>query len=310
MSRLQFWIAPMVFLGISALSEAYARDNPWALFKSPAEGPPRAFGDYSAGCVQGARPLPLNGDGYQVMHPNRRRYFGHPDLVSFIETLGHAVKDGGLSIILVGDLSQPRGGRATGGHASHETGLDVDLWYWYPKAAETRLLTQTERERTKARSILDAKTASVQRKRLGYVLKVLRLTAEDKRVERIFVHPIIKRDLCKQTEKDRDWLKKIRPWHGHDDHFHVRLSCPQDSADCTPQSAVPAGDGCDQLEWWFSDRTSDDRGQALKAYQTKVVSEPKLPPQCYQMLKVDKQDSNRSTKKTPARESNSSGTGI
>jgi penicillin-insensitive murein endopeptidase len=261
-----------------------ARDNPWQRVKTPATGTPRAIGDYSAGCVQGAQALPLSGDGFEVMHPSRLRYFGHPQLVDFIETLGRNVRTQGLEVLLVGDLSQPRGGRAPGGHASHQTGLDVDLWYWHPKPLATGPDFGEQRERLHARSVLDPKTSSIQAEWSAHVAKLLELAASDQRVERIFVHPIIKRELCKHAAKEHDWLGKIRPWYGHDDHFHVRLACPADSPDCMAQAAVKAGDGCEEVPWWFSPEAQAGRDEGQKRYQSKVAHVPTLPAQCKGVL--------------------------
>jgi penicillin-insensitive murein endopeptidase len=195
----------------------------------PSSGAPEAIGDYSAGCVQGASALPLDGAGYQVMHPSRKRYFGHPALVGFLQTLGTQMAAAG-HVFLIGDLSQPRGGRASGGHASHQSGLDVDIWFWHPKAAKERALTEKEREDTKARSVLDGKNGVVRKQWAAQVRAMLHFAADDARVERLFVHPIIKRELCANEDADpakRAWLRKVRPWYGHDDHVHVRLACPE-----------------------------------------------------------------------------------
>jgi penicillin-insensitive murein endopeptidase len=55
---------------------------------------------------------------------------------------------------------------------------------------------------------------------------------------------------------DREWLRKLRPWWGHDEHFHVRLSCPGDSPDCERQKSMPEGDGCgEELESWSAKPT-------------------------------------------------------
>ena len=43
----------------------------------------------SNGCIVGAQELPLQSDTYQVMRTDQRRYFGHPDLVLFIQRLGN-----------------------------------------------------------------------------------------------------------------------------------------------------------------------------------------------------------------------------
>jgi penicillin-insensitive murein endopeptidase len=73
------------------------------------------------------------------------------------------------------------------------------------------------------------------------------------KVARIFVHPGIKQALC-QAGADRGWLRKVRPWWGHDSHFHVRLRCPPGEPLCRDQDPAPPGDGCGQeLSWWLSD---------------------------------------------------------
>ena len=282
---LRVCVLGVLVLGVAGLAAAEAALTPWQTVKTPSGGPARSIGDYSAGCVAGAQALPLDGEGYQVMHPSRVRYFGHPELISFIQTLGRAVHAAGLGPVMVGDLSQPRGGRASGGHASHQTGLDVDLWFWLPKQAEGRALTTAERERIKARTVVDGKAGAIKRESASRVAQMLRFTATDPHVARVFVHPIIKRELCANTTGDRVWLTKIRPWYGHDDHFHVRLACPADSTDCSRQAPVPAGDGCgEELAWWFSDEARADREDARKKYQAKVVRGPRVPAQCYALI--------------------------
>jgi penicillin-insensitive murein DD-endopeptidase len=285
MPNCRMFLLVVVLLTATGLAFADSKNNPWEKVKTPSEGAPQAIGDYSAGCLQGARALPLDGEGYQVMHPSRRRYYGHPELIDFLTKLGKAVHEKGLGVILLGDLSQPRGGQASGGHASHETGLDVDVWYWHPKKSEKRALTSNERETIKAPSILDGKASSIKGPWSATVLQLLRLTAEDPRVERVFVHPIIKRELCEQTNENRAWLGKIRPWYGHDDHFHVRLTCPDESPDCIKQAKIPAGDGCDELDWWFSDESSQDREKGRDRYQSKVTGGRKMPAKCFELLK-------------------------
>jgi len=89
-------------------------------------------------------------------------------------------------------------------------------------------------------------------------------------VDRIFVNPVIKRALC-ATQTQRDWLAKVRPWWGHDEHFHIRLACPSGAAECEPQPAVPPGDGCDaDLDRWV-----EEIRQA--AISPRVLPKPKPP---------------------------------
>jgi penicillin-insensitive murein DD-endopeptidase len=183
---------------------------------------------------------------------------------------------------MVGDLSQPRGGPAPGGHSSHQTGLDVDLWFWMPDAAGKRTLTRDERESIQARSVLDGgKTKGIRAQWSARVLTMLHKTADDGRVERIFVNPVIKRDACKSETGDRTWLRK---WYGHDDHFHVRLECPDGATDCTRQTPTPRGDGCAELDWWFGPEANEDRKKGQATYQAKVGKAPGMPAECTALL--------------------------
>ena len=259
-------------------------DNPWPQFRQPAKGPARSIGDYSAGCLQGAEVLPLDGAGYQVMRPSRRRYYGHPALVDYIQTLGKRIHESKLGVLLIGDMSQPRGGRAASGHASHQTGLDVDVWYVHPERARVAPLALSAREELAAESVLDATAESLRPRWRKHVQRVLELAVSDERVDRVFVHPAIKRTLCELPTEQRGWLQKVRPWHGHDDHFHARLSCVPSDSMCLPQAPLPAGDGCDKLAWWFDAKAQQERKEARKDYQ-KTVSEGRgWPAECEALL--------------------------
>jgi penicillin-insensitive murein endopeptidase len=287
----------IVLLSFAGVALALPAENPWPRFKTPVAGAPRSIGDYSAGCIQGAAPLPLDGPGYQVMHPSRLRYFGHPSLVDYITKLGAGVRKQKLGVVLVGDLSQPRGGRATGGHSSHQSGLDVDVWFWFPKEARRGPLSMEARETTSARSVLAQGVIRPSSK--AYVTGLLRLAVDDARVDRVFVNPIIKRELCTTAAaagEDRAWLRKLRPWHGHDDHFHARLACPTDSTECKAQAQLPQGDGCDQLDWWFDEKAQAERKKAQAEYQHNVVQGKGWPAQCEQLLS----DPEASTQEAPA----------
>ena len=271
---------------LAAPSAKSSRANPWHAVRTPAKGEPRSIGGYSAGCLQGGRALPLDGDGYHVMHPQRRRNFGHPLLVSFVRELGKHVSAAGLGEILVGDLGQPRGGPQPDGHSSHQTGLDVDIWFWAPDGSQPPVMSDADRTKLQARSVVDGKTATLNDDWSPRMGEILELAANDARVERMFVHPVIKRALCAKVQGDRAWLGKLRPWYGHDDHFHVRLACPPDSPDCRPQAPPPAGDGCAELEWWFSPEAKHDRNQGLQKYRDKVASMPRMPEQCAALLET------------------------
>ena len=105
---------------------------------------PRAIGYYAKGCQAGAEALPINGPAWQVMRLSRNRNWGQPGTVSLIERLATEAKaNDGWNGLLVGDISMPRGGPMPSGHASHQVGLDADIWL---TPMPDRTLTRKERE--------------------------------------------------------------------------------------------------------------------------------------------------------------------
>src|SRR5262249_31905838 len=96
---------------------------------TPFPGPPRSIGGYFDGCLAGAVPLPITGPTWQVMRLSRNRTWGNPQLVRFIERFAENAKKVGWNGLLVGDMSQPRGGPMLSEHRSHQIGLDVDIWF-------------------------------------------------------------------------------------------------------------------------------------------------------------------------------------
>jgi penicillin-insensitive murein endopeptidase len=235
-----------------SLTPSVALPMTWDEVLVPAPGTPHAIGSYTAGCVQGAIPLPLEGRGYEVMRPHRRRFFGHPLLVRYLQELGAATDRKGLGTLLIGDLGQSRGGPMPSGHRSHQNGLDADIWFWLPDGG--RALSVAERDTIGAPSMLTADGTAIDAQQWSLrQAEVLRLAVSFGVVARIFVNPGIKKALCEESPR-ASWLQKLRPWWGHDDHFHVRLHCPAGQTSCQDQDPPPAGDGCGaELAWWFSE---------------------------------------------------------
>jgi len=111
---------------------------------------------------------------------------------------------------------------------------------------------------------------------------VIKAAAEDPRVERIFVNAAIKKALCREAGKDRAFLHKVRPWWGHDYHFHVRLSCPSNSPECKGQDPTE-GEGCGKdLDYWFSDAILNPPPQKPQVRKPVMMSD--LPAACKQVL--------------------------
>ncbi len=211
--------------------------------RSSSGGAGQAIGQYAGGCLAGAVQLPETGPTWQAMRLSRNRNWGHPQLVNFIQNLSaRARSEAGWAGLYVGDMSQPRGGPMLSGHASHQVGLDADIWMLPPSRLN---LSAQERENISSISVVTGDLKNINNNWSVGHFKVLRAAAQDPRTARIFVTPMVKIAMCQMEGGNRDYLHKIRPWWGHNYHFHVRLKCPSDSPGCVNQTPVDAStDGC------------------------------------------------------------------
>jgi len=247
--------AAALWLSLTAAGadSGWNRGARWSEQRIPKDGPPRSIGAYNAGCLQGAVALAPEGPGFELMHLHRHRFFGHPLLVDFVRRLAEHAQARQLPVLLVGDLSQARGGPTPSDHGSHQTGLDVDVAYTRPAPMLARAMPPRDLEDLQPPSVVDLATHRLTDAWSPQIADLLALAAADPSVERIFVNAAVKRELCTLEPRGTPWIGKIRPWWGHHDHFHVRLRCPAGSRECRAQTAVPDGDGCDAtLAWWFS----------------------------------------------------------
>ena len=221
--------------------------------REPSREEPKVVGFYAKGCLAGADMLPIDGEAWQVMRLSRNRNWGHPALTSFLQATAQDLRAAGVwPGFLVGDMAQPRGGPMLTGHASHQSGLDADVWL---TPMPERRLTRAEREEMSATRMVRPDRLDIDPARWTPAhLAMLQGVAEKPEVQRIFVNPAIKKAICRDARGNRAWLSKMRPMWGHDYHFHIRLFCPPGEAGCTRQEDAPEGDGCDaSLAWWFTD---------------------------------------------------------
>jgi penicillin-insensitive murein endopeptidase len=252
---MRFRLIPLALAALMLATPVSAQQAARDLFGAvdhPTAGPSVPVGGYSKGCIAGAVQLATDGPGWQAMRLSRDRRWGAPELVKYIGALAQSAAQDGWPGLLVGDMGQARGGPMKGGHASHQSGLDVDLWL-QPMPAYT--LSEKERENLSAISVLKKGTRNIDPKQFGEAQRMLIYRAATlPGVARIFVAPGIKRSLCAIKWRDPAFLNKVRPWYGHDDHIHVRLACPAGATYCNDQDPAPAGDGCGaELDWWFTD---------------------------------------------------------
>ncbi|RDV04419.1 penicillin-insensitive murein endopeptidase [Undibacter mobilis] len=253
--------------------------------KLPSLGKAMAIGYYPRGCLQGGVALPVNGPTWQVMRLSRNRNWGHPSLVQFLERFAPAAaKATGWKGILVGDMAQPRGGPTPFGHMSHQTGLDVDVWFM-PMPGHT--LSSDEREKVSAINLVGTDWKSINPKTwTPQHYDFIRVAAQQPGVERVLVNAAIKKEMCRmQGAKHPDWMEKVRPWYAHHDHIHVRLECPADSPNCRPQPSVPDSDGCGAaLDYWFSDKVLKPKPRPPGGKPPRPITLADLPPACKTVL--------------------------
>ena len=273
-------LGAVLLLSLAVPAVSVAGKTPWSGVSLPSQGPTEVIGSASNGCIGGADALPETGPGYVSVRRYRNRYYGHPDLLRLIGDLGRVQQRHGDLLMMVGDLSQPRGGRMASSHRSHQTGLDVDIWFTLAASAATadRLMgTPSDPPSMVAPGGLQVSRHWGEDQRF-----LIESAARHSSVDRIFVNAAIKQALCAASGSDRAWLRKVRPWWGHDAHFHVRLACPAGNPLCDGQSPLPAGDGCGrELAWWFSDEARHPRKKGGSEERT----EPSPPAACMAVLR-------------------------
>jgi penicillin-insensitive murein endopeptidase len=278
-SSMKRFIAPLLAAFLSCVTAWSATAADWSTVSTPSPGPTQSIGFYSAGCLQGAQQLPLDGPGYEAIRISRNRYWGQPVMIDYIQTLATRMRAAGQAHLYIGDIGQPRGGPAPSGHASHQVGLDADIWFERQPGARR---APADRENPRLRSLVKADDTGIDDTVYSPAhMNLLRTAAEMPNVDRIFVNKFIKERICQTATGNRAWLNKLVVWLGHDEHFHVRLHCPPGNPQCQPQAGYYSDDGCGEpLELWF--RAPPVRlpppGTVQKPYR------PKLPAACTAVL--------------------------
>ncbi|WP_099825884.1 penicillin-insensitive murein endopeptidase [Oceaniglobus indicus] len=263
----------VALLGLSLLAACGGRDRPGTrlssqdfagdivtrsglakqLFGAERSGSPQSpqpLGFYSKGCLAGGAELAETGPTWQAMRLSRNRNWGHPDTIAYLQRLSRkAAALPGWNGLYVGDISQPRGGPMLTGHASHQIGLDADIWL---RPADNLNLSRQDRENISSISLRRANGAYTNGNWTRAHHELLKAAASDPAVARIFIFPGAKVKMCNDEKGDRSWLNKIRPWYGHHYHFHVRLKCPRGTPNCEDQATQPAGDGCADAQDWVN----------------------------------------------------------
>ncbi|WP_417726685.1 penicillin-insensitive murein endopeptidase [Roseovarius sp.] len=252
------------------------------------EHSPAAYGSYAKGCLAGGQALPETGPTWQAMRLSRNRNWGHPETIDLLQKVSRvAAEQPGWNGLYVGDISQPRGGPMLSGHASHQMGLDADIWL---RPADNLALSATQRENISSISMRRSNGAYTNGQWTRAHHEIVKAAAKDPRTARIFIFPGAKVQMCKDERGgDRAWLRKVRPWYGHHYHFHVRLNCPEGARGCVPQEAPPPGDGCAEAEHWVRNilNPPPPDPNAPKPVPKRELTMADLPGQCVAVLQAE-----------------------
>jgi len=188
----------------------------------------QASGFYADGKLKAPTQLPNEGFGFSRYLTKKDRSWGTTDLITLIQNVAEVFFKNfpDFGPLAVGDISQREGGDITP-HASHQNGLDVDILY-VKKLKSNSYDPQGN-------------------------LDLFKMIVASKHVNRIFLSPTMKKNLCKhakssglmEDELTLETLHRLRPLEKHTTHFHIRMICPVGSqAVCDDQEEPPAGTGC------------------------------------------------------------------
>ncbi len=233
----------------------------------------QAVGSYAKGTLIHDSTIALQGEGFVKLFVPRSRWYATSDMVGMLTYISSEMttRFPRHERLQIGDISA-QGGGPISGHASHMIGLDADIAYFNVSQREQ---DPQDVSGFKTSYVLNGKiTQDFDMVRNFAAMRVLVGTG---RVNRIFVNAVVKKAICdfsKTMAPDPApvdpklasipvTLRRLRPWEGHDDHMHVRLTCPKASPRCLAQEEPPAGDGCQEVV--------EDMGQDVDWAQRSVI---------------------------------------
>jgi penicillin-insensitive murein endopeptidase len=192
-------------------------------------------------------------DGYQVrakrltstreLHvrgSSRDRAYAHPALVLMLwRSARDVVKAAPGSVLFVGDLSRREGGPLSG-HRSHQSGRDADVGFYVKDLRGKRVVSHEYVAFDGAGAAKDGSGFVFDDERNWMLVESW---ARDRRagLSHIFVSDPLRDRLLRFARSKPRHARYVdqalallkQPEHGepHDDHFHVRISCPKEQAE-------------------------------------------------------------------------------
>jgi penicillin-insensitive murein endopeptidase len=176
-----------------------------------------------------------------ILKPDRLTHFGTIEMAYLVAKMGKYTKAiAPAHVLRMGDVSRKNGGRL-GSHKSHTNGLDADIAYYF-KA--DKAMTSFASALKGGKPIGDWMMAQQ--------WKLFKYAVSSKFVDRIFIHPTLKKSLCtyaqNQGEMDtdlaKDTLRRLVPEVNHYNHFHIRIKCSESQERCKQMADPKPGTGC------------------------------------------------------------------
>lgn len=183
--------------------------------------------------------------GILKVFQSHNRNYGAFEMITMIKTVAQEIaqKYPNKERLQVGDVANFKGGNI-GSHKSHQNGLDADIVYYRKNNKE-----QDPQWNGKyiEKFVIDGKVSPNFDLERNWAL-LEKLTSYPQ-VQRIFVDINIKKNLCSLYSKSTDLvaqriLHTLRPAPLHDDHMHIRITCPPTSIHCVSQPPPAVGNGC------------------------------------------------------------------
>jgi penicillin-insensitive murein endopeptidase len=184
----------------------------------------------------------------RIREASHERVYGHPALVLMLHRSARDVAKGAPgSILLVGDLSAKLGGPISG-HRSHQSGRDADVAFYVTDAKGKRLASTEYVAFDGDGKAKDGRPLLFDDERNWLLVESW---ARDLRagLSHIFVSWPLRERLLKFARSQPRFAKYVlqatallkQPEKGedHDDHFHVRITCPKDQEEiCRSESKL------------------------------------------------------------------------
>lgn len=183
--------------------------------------------------------------GVEVIRPERKAYYATNELthiMDIISKMSYNLTPGYKSSI--GDVSKEKGGKLFR-HKSHQMGVDADIAFYFKNKTFQGYL---------------ASAVAVNKLHPDWMYEqqwtMFKKIQETGFIDRIFIHPLMKKKLCEhaiklgELKKDdtkslaAQTLRRLVPEKDHHDHYHLRVKCSSAQVRCRQMAEPRQGSGC------------------------------------------------------------------